>query len=62
MGNSPQSVPWKWRCAGGRLSASAHDRIPKVLGIGGLDSSESIEPKHLGEAIQHRTLVRSYWA
>jgi predicted ATPase with chaperone activity len=27
-----------------------------------LDAAENIEPRHLSEAIQYRTLDRSYWA
>ena len=45
------------------MTARAHDRILKVAcTVADLEAAPAIQPKHVAEAIQYRTLDRTFWA
>ena len=44
------------------FSARGYDRILKVARtVADLEGCEDLEPKHLSEAVQYRTLDRNLW-
>jgi magnesium chelatase family protein len=46
-----------------RRAAQAHDRILRVARtIADLDATSQLAPKRIAEAIQYRTLDRTFWA
>lgn len=51
------------RAAQHGMTARAHDRILKVARtVADLEGAPAIEPKYIAEAIEYRTLDRTFWA